>query len=92
MITKRSIDDGAITEFVMEGEGDVEETIGVITDNYHSVSQSVLWNLSASNLSKLTPDDMRRIAAAAKTHAVHEKTAFYGASDWSAPQKLIHGL
>ncbi len=81
MITQHSIIPGEITEFVMEGPYDVDEIINIVKSKYPTITKGILWNLSAGDISNLTPDDMRRIANVAREHAVHEKTAFFGIAD-----------
>ncbi len=81
MITQHSIIPGEITEFIIKGPSDVDEIINVVKSKYPTITKGILWNLSAGDISNLTPDDMRRIANVAREYAVHEKTAFFGTSD-----------
>jgi len=66
---------------MIEGAANVDEVIDIIRTRYSSISRGVLWNMSAGSNSNLTHDDMRRIAMAAREHAVHDKTAYFGSVD-----------
>ncbi|NQU41387.1 MAG: hypothetical protein HQ523_15680 [Lentisphaerae bacterium] len=78
MISEHRVIPNEIHEFVIEGPCDVEAVIDVISTRYCSISKGVLWNLSPGTITNLSANDMRRIAHAAKEHAIHSKTAYVG--------------
>jgi len=81
VIKKNVIEPDSIVEFLLEGDADVDEILGVIQNQYLCISTGVLWNFVAGSNLTLSADDMQRIAQMVKKHSRHRKTAYLGATD-----------
>jgi len=76
MIKTNIIEPGAIVEFIMVGDCELEEVLSTISSQYRNISTGVLWNFTSGSNVNLSAGDMTRIAEMARKHAVHKKTAY----------------
>ena len=81
MIKINIIEPGSVVEFIMEGVCDIDEVLHIIGSQYCNISKAVLWNFTNGSNVNLSTDEMTRIAAMVKKHAIHKKTAYVGPAD-----------
>ena len=81
MIKTTIVETGAIVEFLVEGNSNVQEVLDIISSQYRNFSTGVLWNFAGGSNSSLSTDEMIRIANTVKKHAIHKRTAYIGSVD-----------
>lgn len=81
MIKTNIIEPGSVVEFIMHGPCDLQEVLEIISSQYSTISQGIVWNFSQGSNENLSTNDMMCIAKMVKKYAIHKKTAYVGPKD-----------
>lgn len=81
MINISSNNDGELLIFDVVGPSDYNDIVSAIINNYPLAKKYVLWDFADSDLTRLSNEQINRVATVVSKHATHEKTAYVGNSD-----------